>query len=473
MVTYDQPLLCLYGRRKKMNLKYFFRREDDFKPGIYKHTVDFPDGGYRRMHLRVENDLNGIFWLNGNESFYLNESAAFFTWLIMNQKSTREVKRLIRNRFGTAAVHAEADFEKFKPLMQEILEGKAGAEELCESGIDLITPFSKIPDAPYRMDLALTYLCNNNCAHCYNEPGRGKNALTPEQWKQVLDKLDEIAIPHVVFTGGEPTVVSYLTDLVRYAGQLGIVSGLNTNGRLLRNESLTEGLAAASLDHVQVTLESVDPEIHDAMVGAKGAWDETVAGIKTAVRHHIHINTNTTLLTHNASVEAINRLSDFLAELGVMTFGLNALICSGKGKEVDSAIHTDRLQELLDAAKSAAERNGQRLLWYTPTQYCHFDPVTTGIGYKSCSAAKYSMCIEPDGNVLPCQSWYEPVGNILTDEWDAIWNHPLCLRLRNKEYMPALCGECSSRDLCTCGCPLEAERNGADIHPRIVFPDCF
>ena len=232
-------------------------------------------------------------------------------------------------------------------------------------------------------------------------------------------------------------------------------------------------LAAASLDHVQVTLESVDPEIHDAMVGTKGAWNETVAGIKTAVRHHIHINTNTTLLTHNASVEAINRLSDFLAELGVMTFGLNALICSGKGKEVDSAIHTDRLQELLDAAKSAAERNGQRLLWYTPTQYCHFDPVTTGVGYKSCSAAKYSMCIEPDGNVLPCQSWYEPVGNILTDEWNAIWNHPLCLRLRNKEYMPALCGECSSRDLCTCGCPLEAERNGADIHPRIVFPDCF
>ena len=456
-----------------MNLKYFFRREDDFKPGIYKHTVNFPNGGYRRMHLRVENDLNGIFWLNGNESFYLNESAAFFTWLIMNQKSGREVKRLMRNRFGASAVQAEADFENFKPLMQAIFEGKAGAAELCESGIDLITPFSKVPDAPYRMDLALTYGCNNNCAHCYNEPGRGKQPLTPEQWKQVLDKLDKIAIPHVVFTGGEPTILPFLPDLVSYADQLGIVSGLNTNGRLMRNEELTEKLAAASLDHVQVTLESVDPEIHDAMVGAKGAWEETVAGIRMAVKHHIHINTNTTLLTHNASVEAVNRLSDFLAELGVMTFGLNALIYSGKGKEIDSAIHTDRLQELLDAAKSAAERNRQHLLWYTPTQYCLFDPVTSGVGYKSCSAAKYSMCIEPDGNVLPCQSWYEPVGNILTDDWEKIWNHPLCLRLRNKEYMPALCGKCDSRDLCTCGCPLEVEKNGANIHPRIVLPDCF
>ena len=185
------------------------------------------------------------------------------------------------------------------------------------------------------------------------------------------------------------------------------------------------------------------------------------------------MNTNTPLLTHNASPEAIHKLSDFLSSLSVMTFGLNALIRSGKGKEVDSAIAVDRLQELMNAAKSAADRNGQRLLWYTPTQYCYFDPVISGVGYKSCSAAKYSMCVEPDGNVLPCQSWYESVGNILTDEWQTIWNHPLCLRLRNKEYMPALCGKCDSRELCTCGCPLEVEKNGATIHPRIVLPNCF
>lgn len=456
-----------------MNLKYFFRRETDFKPGIYKHTVEFPDGGYRRIHLRVENDLNGIFWLNGNESFYLNQSAAFFTWLILTQKTEREIKRLMRLQFGINAVQAEKDFNNYKPIFQDIFEGKAGSDELCDSGIDVITPFSKIPDAPYRMDLALTYGCNNHCAHCYNEPGRGKNCLDKDQWIRVLDKLNEIAIPHVVFTGGEPTILPYLPDLISYADQLGIVSGLNTNGRLLRDENLTAKLKAASLDHVQITLESTDPAIHDAMVGARGAWEETVAGIKMAVKHKIHINTNTTLLKQNASVEAINKLSDFLAELAVPTFGLNALIYSGKGKEVDSAINAEQLPELLNAAQSAAERNGQRLLWYTPTQYCHFDPVECGVGYKSCSAAKYSMCIEPDGNVLPCQSWYDPVGNILKDSWDTIWNAPMCKRLRFKEYMPQKCRGCESFELCTCGCPLEIEQNEKTAKPRINLPDCF
>lgn len=456
-----------------MNLKYFFRREDEYKPGIYKHTVKFPDGGYRRMHLRVEDDFNGIFWLNGNESFYLNESATFFTWLIMEQKADKDILRLMRQRFGPKAVQAGEDFRNFRPLMQDIIDGRSGAEELCESGIDLVTPFSKIPTAPYRMDIALTYGCNNNCAHCYNEPGRAKNALTFEQWKKVLDKLDEAAIPHVVFTGGEPTIVPYLPDLVRYADQLGIVSGLNTNGRLLHDESLAENLKAASLDHVQVTLESIDPDIHDAMVGVKGAWEETVAGIRMAVKHDIHINTNTTLLQSNASVEGINKLSDFLAELGVKTFGLNALICSGKGKDVGTAVKAEELPLLLEAAKSSAKRNGQRLLWYTPTPYCVFDPAAADVGYKSCSAAKYSMCIEPDGSVLPCQSWYEPVGNILNDPWETIWNAPICRRLRSKEYMPQSCSGCDRFDLCTCGCPLETDKQETVSLPVSKLPPCF
>ena len=412
-------------------------------------------------------------WLNGNESFYLNESAALFSWLLINGKSDDEADRIIRIHFGNQDKQAAEDYKKFKPLILDVLEGRAGAVELCESGIDMVTPFSKIPDAPYRMDLALTYGCNNKCAHCYNEPGRGKTLLPLDQWMRILDRMVEIAIPHVVFTGGEPTLVPFLPELVRYADKLGIVSGMNTNGRLLRNEDLTEELAQGSLDHVQITLESVDPGIHDAMVGAEGAWQETVAGIRMAVRHNFHINTNTTLLTHNASVQAVNDLSDLLADLGVKTMGLNALIRSGKGKDSESGLAVEDLALLLDAAKKATRRNGQRLLWYTPTKYCVFDPASAGVGFKSCSAAKYSMCIEPDGSVLPCQSWYQPVGNILTDDWNMIWNHPLCRRLRYKEYMPSVCRDGDSMAICSCGCPLEIEAGLTDSVPGYRLPDCF
>ena len=60
---------------------------EPYGPGIYKHTVTYEDGNYDRLHLRVENDRTGILWINGNDSFYLNESASLFTWCILTGKS--------------------------------------------------------------------------------------------------------------------------------------------------------------------------------------------------------------------------------------------------------------------------------------------------------------------------------------------------------------------------------------------------
>ena len=37
------------------------------------------------------------------------------------------------------------------------------------------------------------------------------------------------------------------------------------------------------------------------------------------------------------------------------------------------------------------------------------------LGVKGCTAALYNMCVEPNGDVLPCQSYYHPLGNLLRD----------------------------------------------------------
>ena len=73
---------------------------------------------------------------------------------------------------------------------------------------------------------------------------------------------------------------------------------------------------------------------------------------------------------------------------------------------------------------------------------------------KQCSAAHLAMAIEPDGAVLPCQSYFEPLGNILTTKWKKIWNHKISKNLRKMEYLPEECLNCPERELCGGGCPL-------------------
>jgi radical SAM protein with 4Fe4S-binding SPASM domain len=171
----------------------------------------------------------------------------------------------------------------------------------------------------------------------------------------------------------------------------------------------------------------------------------------------MYVMTNTTMLQTN--VHTIPATLDFLAELGVPTVGLNALIYSGRGASVGSGLPEEVLHPLLELARAKTDAHNQRLIWYTPTQYCNFDPVEMDLGVKGCTAALYNMCIEPDGGALPCQSYYQQLGNFLHDEWETIWNHPLAMRLRERKGLPVKCHGCLLLQECGGGCPLQFESN--------------
>ena len=66
------------------------------------------------------------------------------------------------------------------------------------------------------------------------------------------------------------TAADDLPELVRHADQLGMVTGINTNGSRLGDRSLLESLVQAGLDHVRSRLMH-DPSIHEAMVQRQGA----------------------------------------------------------------------------------------------------------------------------------------------------------------------------------------------------------
>jgi MoaA/NifB/PqqE/SkfB family radical SAM enzyme len=205
--------------------------------------------------------------------------------------------------------------------------------------------------------------------------------------EEAIDRLSSIGVFIFDFYGREPTLRDDLTELLWYAEVKGMVTGLITNGRNLKDKAYVDALEKAGLDFVQVTLESHKPEIHDHMTAASGSWKETVTGIRNAVNSQIYVTTNSTLSKHNA--DSFLDTVDFVKGLGVDAFGCNSLIYSGKANEVsrEFALTIDDLKGLLPQIRDKAQQLGLKFLWYTPTQYCQFDPVQNGLGVKSCTAA--------------------------------------------------------------------------------------
>jgi radical SAM protein with 4Fe4S-binding SPASM domain len=384
---------------------------------------------------------------------HLNPTAALMAYLILEKKTQTEALQTVRKKYRVSVDQAQVDMQAINEQLAELIRPD-GACPIHELNLDTLAPFSARPSAPYRMDLALTYRCNNDCAHCYNARERSFPELSSLEWQKVLDKTWALGIPHVVFTGGEPTLRDDLPELVAHAEANGQITGLNTNARRLADPDYVKRLVDAGLDHVQVTVESCDAGIHNAMVNAR-AFEQTIKGLKNALASPLFVMTNTTMLRNN--VDSIPDTLDFLAELGVPTVGLNALIHSGHGATVGTGLPESDLAPLLEIARLKTDLRGQRLIWYTPTQYCGFDPQMFDLGVKGCSAALYNMCVEPNGDVLPCQSYYKPVGNLLRDDWDDIWNHDLSVQLRERKGLPEKCAGCALLSECGGGCPLQFE----------------
>lgn len=419
-------------------------------PGLY-HYEHRGQGERSRIHLRIDPDGSGLILVNANRVMHLNSTAAFMAHLALEQIAEEQAIRALKQTYHVSNVQARQDYSDFKAKLNELIR-PGGACPVHELDLEITAPFSARPSAPYRMDLALTYRCNNDCAHCYNARERDFGELNTQAWFDILDRLWDQAIPHVVFTGGEPTLREDLPDLIAHAESNGQITGLNTNGRRLSDQRYVETLVQAGLDHVQITLESHNPEIHDQMVRRKGAWKQTVAGVRNALETPLYVMTNTTMLGNNSPLMADTM--DFLAALGVPTVGLNALIYSGHGKTVGTGLDEKELPALLQMAREHTESHGQRLIWYTPTQYCNFDPMQLELGVKGCTAALYNMCVEPDGGVLPCQSYYQPMGNLLKNTWGSIWDHELAISLRERRYVSAKCKDCVLLAECGGGCPL-------------------
>jgi len=410
------------------------------------------------LQLRVEPDGSGLLVINANTVLYLNETATAHAYFLMQGMSIEEAVKGIKRIYKIASDTALSEHEKLIFAVSTL----AQTEKVCPISYleaKQVEPFTQPLSAPLRMDLALTFQCQNNCVHCYAGGPHQTAELTTQQWKEVIKKLEDIGVFIATFTGGEPTLKPDLQELLKFAQDSGIVTGLVTNGRKLKDNEYVKSLEDAGLDFVQITLESHKAAVHDRITGAKGSWTETVAGIRNAVKTQIYVTTNTTLNKYNAT-DFLDTL-DFLQELNIAAFGCNSLIHSGKAIELSGefAVPIETLKELLPKVKAKANHARMRFLWYTPTQYCRLDPVKMGLGVKSCTAALVNMCVGPNGDVYPCQSYFESLGNILQDDWKKIWKHPLALQLRNRGYVEHKCKDCPQLQVCGGGCPLELQKD--------------
>lgn len=304
--------------------------------------------------------------------------------------------------------------------------------------------------APHRMDLMVSSMtangrwnCNQKCVHCYaaGQEQAEEAELPTGDWKRIIDKCRAAGVTQVTFTGGEPTQRDDLFELIDHARWF--VTRLNTNGIRLTRE-YCDRLRNASLDSVQITFYSCDEAVHDRLVGAH-RYADTVAGIENALAAGLNMSVNTPLCTANR--DYVKTLG-FLRSKGVTYVTCSGLITTGNAATPESErlqLSADEMEQVLREAVEYCHAHGMEISFTSPgwvePGFCH----ELGLSEPSCGACLSNMAVTPGGHVVPCQSWLdgEVLGDMLADDWKAIWNGGRCAQIR--DHSALMDGTCPLR----------------------------
>jgi MoaA/NifB/PqqE/SkfB family radical SAM enzyme len=253
-------------------------------------------------------------------------------------------------------------------------------------------PFSGRLSAPYRLDCALTYRLPSNEPAEAAPVERVKRELSTDEWKTILQKAWQAGIPHVIFTGGEPTLRDDLPDLIGYAEELGQVSGLLSDGLRLADELYLERLLKSGLDHLLLVLQPENEQ----------SWQAVGNAILEDLAVAVHLT-----ITEENQTQA-TAILERLSQMSVRRVSLSAA--------------SQDLAEALGKARDQLARLGMELVWNLPVPYSALHPVALEAGDALIEGAGRAwLYVEPDGDVLAAQGNPDVLGNLLHDPWSKIW----------------------------------------------------
>ena len=127
--------------------------------GLYSYRGEGKFAGLT-LQLRVEPSGEGLLVINANTVLYLNETAATHAYFFMQGMPTEKAVKMIRRNYRTKEEAARRDHEKIIYTISTLAE----TEEVCPISfldVEQTEPFTQEMSAPIRMDLALTFRCQN------------------------------------------------------------------------------------------------------------------------------------------------------------------------------------------------------------------------------------------------------------------------------------------------------------------------
>ena len=293
--------------------------------------------------------------------------------------------------------------------------------------------------------IEITSECNERCIHCYIPHENKVNSINTDLFYNILDQCKKMNLLHITLSGGEPMMhndfIYFLKKCNEYNFSVNVLSNLT-----LVNDAIIEEMKRNRLLSVQVSLYSMDANIHDAITQIRGSFEKTKNTILKLQENDIPLQISCPIMKQNINsysdvidwgkAHNINVGSDYviIARYDHTTQNLNNRLSINDVEEIinQKIIDDPHYLELIEKeAENKKDMNPDDIV---------------------CSVCYSSICIADNGNVYPCAGWQDyVVGNVNETSLISIWNNSIRIKylrgLRKRDFPK--CIRCPENEFCT------------------------
>jgi AdoMet-dependent heme synthase len=307
--------------------------------------------------------------------------------------------------------------------------------------------------------------CNLSCAHCWVSPDpsglgfetreRQPAEFTVDEFAELLAAASGLGLARVKFTGSEPLLRSDFGELYRVAARCPAAPALDieTNGTL-EPPGLWETLAENPPGMVSVSLDSVDPEVHDRFRGTPGAWERSRAFIGRLSSSGMIVQV--IMSVADTEVNPVLRMALLCREMRVHSLKVNPVQPMGRGSAMLE--RGSWAEKLIPFSKALFSILGPSVTVDMPPAFLPMDRLSA----RSVCPLLSLLGVLPDGGISLCGIGFLcpslVMGNFLRDDLTEIWkSSPVLERLRSdlSAGLNGICGDCIHESSCMGNCVMQ------------------
>lgn len=406
-----------------------------------------------------------------------------FIWFVTDEIGKAAFEGLSRRGKVSDAIDelsklSGADFDSVSKYTTKFVKYLQDIEFIHLDSYKPITWGPGVTGGPKVMYLHVTSKCNLKCPYCYNQEhrfqliqlGRKKDTTerhteaTTEEFFRIVDEAAKLGIDQIKITGGEALLNKDTLLIAKRAKSHKISVNLLTNATIITEEMALR--IADSVDSVSISLDSPNPQEHDAVRG-KGTHAKVLQAIrmlKQAGVKVIHLNAVVTPVNLNSVTDFLNYAWNELKA--------NEVTLAGAGINVDDPTGRWGAAQYMLTGEQYQQVYKQEQKFYQIQRKDHKPIVPrSSLRRSHCGVGNGVVSVDANGDVYPCQTMHLPefkCGNVFQDSLEHILETSGVIKKMKSLVVDILpeCKVCPMRYICSGGCRQEAYSREGDLLAR-------